>query len=78
MGNPFSQKRTAGFDNTKQLPKELQEMIPTLTEKYIFINLIPLREHSYGRKYSEDFKQFIFGYDVIVLVNNAQALTMLE
>ncbi|MEM9363208.1 MAG: hypothetical protein AAGA43_11260 [Bacteroidota bacterium] len=73
-GNPFSENPIHEFDNTKQLPKELQELVTEFDKKYTIVHLEPLREKSYGKQFSEGLKTFIFNYDVLVLVNNAEAL----
>ncbi|NAS31097.1 hypothetical protein GTQ40_08960 [Flavobacteriaceae bacterium R38] len=73
-GNPFSPTPVAPFDNTKQLPKEIQEMVPSFTKKYFILDLASLREFAYGKRYSEALKKMIFNYDVLVLVKNAEAL----
>ncbi|GAB5473308.1 MAG: hypothetical protein Mars2KO_14070 [Maribacter sp.] len=75
VGNPFAENPIAPFDNTEQLPKELQELVPTFTKKYTLVHLQPLREYAYGKKYSEALKKFIFNFDFLVLVKDAQALT---
>lgn len=75
IGNPFAENPVAPFDNTKQLPKELQELVPSFTKKYTLIHLQPLREFAYGKRYSETMKKFIFNFDILVLVKDAQALT---
>ncbi|MEM6540956.1 MAG: hypothetical protein AAF634_07320, partial [Bacteroidota bacterium] len=62
------------FNNTKQLPEELQAAVVGFDKKYSVIHLEPLREKSYGNRFSENLKTFIFNYDVLVLVNNAEAL----
>nr|WP_298998464.1 hypothetical protein [uncultured Allomuricauda sp.] len=49
VGNPFAANPIAPFDNTKQLPKELQELLPSFTKKYTLIHLAPLREYGYGK-----------------------------
>ncbi|WP_394748840.1 hypothetical protein [Spongiimicrobium salis] len=73
-GNPFTPDPVISFDNSKQLPKELQDMQATFTKKYIVLNVAALRPYAYGKRYSEDLKKLIFGYDVLVLVNNAEAV----
>ncbi len=73
-GNPFVDNPVREFDNTKQLPKELQELSARFDKKYAIVHLEPLRKHAYGKIFSEELKQFIFNYDVLVLVKNAEAL----
>lgn len=75
VGNPFAQDPIAPFDNTEQLPKELQELVPTFDKKYTLVHLAPLREFAYGDRYSETLKTFIFNFDFMVLVKDARALT---
>lgn len=74
QGNPFAENPVKKFDNTNQLPKELQELMPDYSKKYVVVHLEPLREKSYGKQFSESLKKFIFNFDVLVLVNNAEAL----
>ncbi|MEM8509138.1 MAG: hypothetical protein AAF717_15000 [Bacteroidota bacterium] len=73
-GNPFMENPITEFNNTKQLPEELQAAVDGFDKKYSVIHLEPLREKSYGNRFSENLKTFIFNYDVLVLVNNAEAL----
>lgn len=75
VGNPFAENPIAPFDNTEQLPKELQELVPSFTKKYTFVHLAPLRAFAYGKRYSDTMKKFIFNFDFLVLVKDAQALT---
>lgn len=75
VGNPFATDPIAPFDNTEQLPKELQELVPSLTKKYTLVDLQPLRAYAYGSRYSDTMKKFIFNFDVLVLVKDAEALT---
>ena len=74
QGNPFTQTPIKDFDNTSQLPVELQKLVVDYTKKYIVIHLEPLRKKSYGKEFSESLKDSIFNFDVLVLVNNAEAL----
>ncbi|MGB5820572.1 MAG: hypothetical protein WBG90_13900 [Saonia sp.] len=77
IGNPFAENPTAPFDNRKELPKELYEMVPSFSKKFTVIHLEPLRAFAYGKGYSEAMKKFIFNFDVLVLVKDAKALTPL-
>ncbi len=74
QGNPFAENPIKEFDNTNQLPKELQELVANFNKKYVVVHLEPLREKSYGKLFSENLKTYIFNFDVLVLVNNAEAL----
>ena len=71
-GNPFAPSSSVPFDNTKQFPKEIQELIPSIMKKYFVLNLAPLREHAYSN-FSEGFKKTIFRYDILVLIKDAEA-----
>ncbi len=71
-GNPFTPDPVVEFDNTKQFPKEIQDIIPTISKKYYILDLTPLRNYAYSN-YSDAFKKTIFRYDFLVLVNNAEA-----
>nr|WP_298995915.1 hypothetical protein [uncultured Allomuricauda sp.] len=73
-GNPFAEIPIRDFDNTKQLPEELQEVVTDFNKKYVVIHLEPFREKAYGKNFSENLKKFIFNFDALVLVNNAEAL----
>lgn len=72
VGNPFTPTPIIPFDNTKDFPKEIQEIIPTITQKYYVLDLVALREYAYSN-FSDSFKKTIFRYDFIVLVRNAEA-----
>ncbi|MEM9650319.1 MAG: hypothetical protein AAF969_17725, partial [Bacteroidota bacterium] len=74
QGNPFAENPVREFDNTKQLPEELQEVVRDFDKKYIIVHLEPLREKAYGKNFSENLKKHIFNFDILVLVNNAEAL----
>ncbi|MDY8136165.1 hypothetical protein [Aquimarina sp. 2201CG5-10] len=71
-GNPFIPHPVIPFDNTKKFPDEIKEVLPTITQKYYVLDLVSLRKHGYGKKFSQDFKNVIFGYDVLVLVSNCE------
>ena len=73
-GNPFAPSPIADFDNTAQLPKELQELVGDISDKYFVIDLEPLRPYGYGKRFSEELKKLIFQYDMLVLVNGAEPL----
>lgn len=74
QGNPFAENPVKKFDNINQLPEELQKMVTDYNKKYVIVHLESLREKSYGKRFSENLKKFIFNFDVLVLVNNAEAL----
>ncbi len=74
QGNPFVENPIKEFDNSKQLPDELQELVPNYKKKYVVVHLEPLREKSYGKLFSERLKEFIFNFDILVLVNGAEPL----
>ncbi|AWX45015.1 hypothetical protein HME9304_02023 [Flagellimonas maritima] len=76
-GNPFAEKPVAAFDNTKRLPKELQVLVSSFSKKYTIVHLAPLRKYAYGETYSEAMKKYIFNFDVMVLVKNAEPLSPL-
>ena len=78
IGNPFAENPIAPFDNAEQLPKELQELLPSFTKKYTLIHLTPLREYAYGKRYSKEMKNFIFNFDILVLVEDAAPMTPLN
>lgn len=73
VGNPFAPNPTMPFDNVKQFPKEIKDVIPSISKKYYVLDLAPLRNYAYGKRYTEAFKKIIFAYDVIVLVKDAKA-----
>lgn len=72
IGNPFAPVPTAPFDNTKQLPEEIRELVTSSSQKYFVMDLEPLRVYGYGKRFSEEFKTLIFGYDLLILVNDAE------
>lgn len=73
-GNPFAPSPVMPFDNTNQLPDELKELVANSTKKYFVLDLEPLRDYGYGKRFSEDFKSSLFGYDLLILVNDAEAV----
>ena len=74
-GNPFAPAPVMDFDNTEQLPKEIQELVANMTDKYLVMNLAPLRDFGYGKRFSEELKDTLFKYDVLILINGAEAVT---
>ncbi|WP_024768936.1 hypothetical protein [Aquimarina macrocephali] len=72
MGNPFTPNPVVPFDNIKDFPEEIQKIIPTITQKYYVLDLTSLRPYAYSN-FSDAFKKTIFRYDVLVLVQNAEA-----
>jgi len=75
VGNPFAPVPSVPFDNLESFPKEIQDAISQTSKKYYILDLTKLRELGYGKRFSEEFKKMIFGYDVLVLVANANAVT---
>ena len=71
-GNPFAPSPVADFDNTDQLPEEIQKLVADITDKYFVLDLAPLR--AYGRRLSKELKDTVFKYDVLILVNGAEAV----
>ncbi len=76
IGNPFAPQPTAPFNSVKTFPKEVQELVKDISEKYAILDLNPLKELGYGDTFSDDFKKWIFGYDVLILVKDAEPLKM--
>lgn len=74
MGNPFVPSPVAPFDNTKQLSEELKKALEGNTKKYFVIDLEPLRDFGYGKTFSDEFKKHLFAYDLLILVNDAEAV----
>jgi hypothetical protein len=74
VGNPFSKETSARFDHTNDFPKEVQALIKSHSSKYLVLDLEPLRPMCYGKTFTADFKKLIMGFDVLVLVDKAQAL----
>jgi hypothetical protein len=73
-GNPFATESVASFDNTNMLSEELKKAIEGKTGKYIVLDLEPLRDYGYGKTFSEAFKKNLFAYDLLILVNDAEAV----
>lgn len=73
-GNPFAPSPVMPFDNTNQLPDEVKELLANSSEKYFVMDLEPLRDYGYGKRFSEAFKTILFGYDLLILVNDAEAV----
>ncbi len=74
VGNPFTTSPIIPFNNVAQFPKEIQDAVASIGKKYYVLDLISLRPYAYGSAYSDAFKKIIFGYDVLILVNNARAI----
>ncbi len=73
-GNPFAPSPIMPFDNTNQLPDEVKELVANSSKKYFVMDLEPLRDYGYGKRFSEAFKTILFGYDMLILVNDAEAV----
>ncbi|GAB5531904.1 MAG: hypothetical protein Roseis3KO_36810 [Roseivirga sp.] len=73
-GNPFAPSPVMPFDNTNQLPDEVKELLINSRQKYFLMDLEPLRDYGYGKRFSEAFKTILFGYDLLILVNDAEAV----
>lgn len=73
-GNPFAPSPVATFDNLNQLPDEIKKALEASTKKYFVLDLEPLRAYGYGKRFSEDFKTTLFAYDLLILVNDAEAV----
>jgi hypothetical protein len=73
-GNPFAPSPVVDFDNTEQLPEEVRQLVAGMTDKYFVMNLAPVRDFAYGKGFSEKFKEKLFQYDVLILVNGAEAV----
>lgn len=71
-GNPFSPISKSSFDNRKDLPKEVQEMVVNMTHQYLILDLSAFRYNA--KSFTEEFQDWIFDYDIVVLVKNAKAL----
>lgn len=74
VGNPLAPNPTATFDNIGQFPEEVQSLAKAAEKKYFVMDLALLRKQGYSKSISAEFKNLIFAYDVLVLVNNAEAL----
>lgn len=73
-GNPFAPSPIVEFDNTDQLAEELQKEVEGIGQKYYVIDLEALKDYAYSKRFSEKFKESIFKYDVLILVNGAEAV----
>ncbi|MEP0263702.1 hypothetical protein [Dokdonia sp.] len=74
VANPFEpEKAVQPIDASKTLPKEFIDLAITTAHKYQIINTKALRPEA--RTFSEEVRDIIFKYDVIILVKDAKALT---
>lgn len=73
-GNPFAPAGAMDFDNTNQLPEELKKFLADITDKYFVLDMAALREFGYGKQLSKELKDYAFQYDVLILVNGAEAV----
>ena len=71
-GNPFAPATVVPFDNSKDLPLEVKELIKNNTNKYIIIDAAKLR--SKANYLSPKIKSLVLKYDVHIYVNDCQAL----
>ena len=74
VGNPFTPNPVVPFNNVNQYPEEIQKIVPSIEKKYYVLDLVPMRISKYSNSLSDAFKDFVFAYDVIVLVKDAEAL----
>ncbi|WP_299218065.1 hypothetical protein [uncultured Aquimarina sp.] len=74
LANPFEPSKTLHTINeNKYLPEEFLALTGKSDEKYLVIDTRALRP--YANKFSRKVKQFIFKFDVIILIKDAKPLT---
>lgn len=71
---PFSPARINEFDNTKNLPEEIQSFINSnpVNSKYLVINLEPFRDLKWT--FSAEFEELFCRYDILILAKNCEAI----
>lgn len=72
MGNPFAPASIAPFDNSKNFPEEIKELIKNTTGKYILIDATKLRAKA--NHLSLEMKSLVLKYDVLIYINDCEAL----
>jgi hypothetical protein len=72
LGNPFVPVSIVPFDNSKDLPKELTEVIKNQEEKYLVIDASQLR--SKVNSLSGKMKELVLKYDVLIYIKSCEAL----
>lgn len=71
IGNPFSPVSSAPYDNQKEIMPELVSVVENLEEKYLVVDMLPLRSKS--KSLSKELQKYVFRYDLIILINDTQA-----
>jgi len=72
LGNPFAPVSVVPFDNSKDLPDEVQEILKTKTEKYLIIDAEALRNKA--NSISAKMKKLVLKYDVLIYIRDCEAL----
>ncbi|MEM6376598.1 MAG: hypothetical protein AAF705_00155, partial [Bacteroidota bacterium] len=73
-GNPFAPKPVMEFDNKKQFPEEIKNIVEQSTKKYIIVDTVPMRNSAVRKNLSKEMRDVIFAYDVLILINDCQAV----
>lgn len=76
LGNPFAPVSIVPFNNAKELPKEVLEVVKTQKNKYLIIDAEALR--SKAKNLSKQMKDLVFKYDVLIYIKNCNALENLN
>lgn len=74
LGNPFAPQPIMEFDNKKQFPEEIKNIIEQSQKKYLVIDVESMRKTAVIKKVSKDLKEVIFAYDLLILVNDCKAV----
>lgn len=72
LGNPFAPVSVVPFDNSKDLPEELTEIVINQKEKYLVIDATQLRLKV--NSLSNKMKDLVLKYDVLIYIKNCEAL----
>jgi len=71
IGNPFSPVSSAPYDNLKEIMPELKSVVDSLEEKYLVVDMLPLRNRA--KSLSKELQKYVFRYDLMILINDTQA-----
>lgn len=72
LGHPFAPVPVVPFDDSKDLPEELIEVIKAQKEKYLVIDATQLRLKA--NSLSDKMKNLVLKYDILIFIKNCEAL----
>ncbi|GAB5554142.1 MAG: hypothetical protein Sapg2KO_37330 [Saprospiraceae bacterium] len=74
LGNPFAPQPIMTFDNKKQFPEEIKNIIEQSQKKYLVIDVESMRKTAAYKKLPKDLQEVIFAYDLLILINDCKAV----